>query len=146
MGARRGGKGAFLVAAFVLGTVGTTLYSEWADTFVLTWPASLYVGFRVLLSLAVWAGRQRRTLAIRLRAAAALAVFLAICVGYFKLCAAIDFPVGWFFLMGFLPSAPAAALAANQQRGWLRWVLDSVGFGVFFFAGGLLPEWKTVWG
>ena len=143
LGARSASKGAFLILSFALGAVGTTIFSDWADTFILTWPASLYVAFRAMLALAVRREKQSRTLLIRLRSTAALALFLAICAGYYKLCAAIDFPIGWCFLIGFVPAAPASALAAKQKRWWLRWLLDALGFAIFFFFGGLLPEWKS---
>ncbi len=132
----------FLTVPFLLGMVGTTIFSEWADTFVLTWPACLYVSFRTILALGVWAGNQPRTLRIRVRSGTALMVFLGICFGYYKLCAMIGYAVGWCFLIGFLPATPVAVLAAKQRRWWLRWILDTGGFTVYFWFSGLLPEWK----
>ena len=130
----------FPTTSFLLGSVGTTIFSEWADTFVLTWPASLYVSFRTILALGVRAEKQPRTLRLRLRSGAALLVFLGICFGYYKLCAIIGYAVGWVFLIGFLPAMPIAALAAKQRRWWLRWMLDALGFAVYFWSSGFMPS------
>jgi outer membrane protein assembly factor BamB len=133
----------FVATSFVLGLVGSTIYSEWAETFILTWPVCLYLSFRLILALEVWAEHQPRGLGIRLRCWGGVVVFLGICFGYYKLCAAIGYAVGWCFLVGFLPASAPAALAARQRRWWLRWLLDALGFSIYFWLSGMSPEWKS---
>lgn len=134
----------FGVVAVVLGAVGTTALGAWADVFTLTWPASLYVLFRGVVGLGVrppGAGWKRQV-APRL----ALFAFTAVCWGYYRLCLAVGFAMAWGFLAGFVPAAPFAVVATRTERAWVRWTADVLGFGVYFWASGLLPGWKAAWG
>ena len=134
---------AFPATAFGLGLVGTTIFGHWADVFVLTWPASLYVAFRLLLLVCIWAGLKPWSLRRRLVSGLAILSFIALCYGYYRLCVATGYVMGWSYLAGFLPAMPLTVLAAKTQRPWLRWVADAAGFAVYFWCSGLLPGWKS---
>jgi outer membrane protein assembly factor BamB len=136
---------AFAGMAFVLGTIGTPLFSRWMDVFILTWPAALYVAFRILIAISAWAGNEPWSLRRRGATAAALVVFLGLGYGYFRLCSATGFVIGWSFLAGFLPAMPLAAFAAKTRLRWLAGVLDLAAFVVYFWFSGLLPTWKSGW-
>jgi outer membrane protein assembly factor BamB len=140
---RFGSRNAFAVAAAILGAIGTTLYSRWADAFVLTWPASLYVAFRALLVVSVWAGVQPWSLRRRGATALALLAFVSLGYGYYRLCTATGYVMAWSFLAGFLPAMPFAAIAAKTRRRWLSRIADAVAFAIYFWFSGLLPGWKT---
>jgi hypothetical protein len=137
----------FAATAIVLGMAGTTVFSAWADAFVLTWPAALYVIFRVTLAVVAWAevqpgkGRGRPRLAARI----VTVLFVAACYGYYRLCLEVGYTMAWTFLAGFLPAAPACVVAVRSRRPWLIPVADAVGFTVFFWTSGLLPGWKDRW-
>jgi len=132
----------FGIAAFVLGACGTTALGAWADTFLLTWPVSLYVAFRGML----WLGLGQRLTGWRRQVAARLGLllFAVLCYGYFLLCMAVGYALAWGFLAGFLPAAPFAVAAVRAKRGWLRWTAEGVGFVVYFGVSGLLPGWKEL--
>jgi outer membrane protein assembly factor BamB len=138
-------KAAFVVSSFLIGLAGTTLFSAWADTFVFTWPASLYVAFRSTLAVGAWAEARPGQRRPRLAARAALLLFLTGCYGYYRLCLAVGYVMAWSFLTGFVPAAPAAIIAARTRRPWLRTFADVVGFSVYFWTSGLFPGWKAHW-
>jgi hypothetical protein len=129
----------------LLGLIGTTVFSAWADAFILTWPASLYVAFRVTLAAVVWAEARRGEQGPRLAARAVTLLFLAACYGYYRLCWEVGYVVAWGFLAGFLPAAPAAVIAARARTPWVKWSADAAAFAVYFWASGLLPGWKDRW-
>ncbi|OWK44478.1 PQQ-binding-like beta-propeller repeat protein [Fimbriiglobus ruber] len=133
----------FVVAAAGLGVVGTTLFSRWADTFVLTWPAALYVAFRLTVAASRWAGSRPLTLRTRLASGPVTAAFLALCYGYYRLCTATGYVMAWGFLIGFLPAAPAAALADRCKNRWVRLGVEGLGFTIYFWTSGLFPGWKA---
>jgi hypothetical protein len=135
----------FAVAAFMLGAAGTTIYSMWADTFVLTWPAALWVFFRVALAAGARARLQPANRRARLLARVSLVLFLALCYGYYRLCIAVGYFMAWSFLAGFLPAAPAALVAARARNRWLRAAGDAAGFAIYFWTSGMLPGWKSRW-
>lgn len=134
--------GAFTAVAFLLGLVGTTAFSAWSGTFVLTWPAALYVAFRLLLAAGAWASRPEATWRARLLARLALVAFLVLCYGYYLLCLAVGYVMAWGFLAGLLPAAPLAVIASRGRAVWLRGTADAIGFAVYFWLSGLLPGWK----
>jgi outer membrane protein assembly factor BamB len=133
----------FALAAFVLGLVGTTVFSAWADTFVLTWPASLYVAFRVTLAVVVWAEAHPVNERPRLIPGAVTLAFVLLCWGYYQLCLAVGYVMAWAFLAGFLPAAPAAVVSARGRRWWLRLPAEAAAFTVYFWVCGLVPAWKS---
>jgi len=134
----------FVVLAFTLGAIGTTVVGTWFGTFAWTWPVSLYVAFRVVLTIGLdrtvhgW----RRQLIGRL----ALLLFIAICYGYYRLCMAVGFAMAWGFLLGFVPALPLALFANRIANPKLRWLLDGLGFAVYFWTSALFPGYKTEWG
>jgi hypothetical protein len=110
---------------------------------VLTWPAAVYVAFRVTVGLGVWSrGRSRRA---RLAARAGLVLFAALCYGYFELCLAAGYVMAWGFLAGLLPALPLVVVAAGARNRWVRAAAEAAGFVVYFWASGLLPGWKERW-
>jgi len=133
----------FGLVSFALGLIGTKLYGHWADAFVFTWPVCMYVAFRTLLIVSVWAGEQPWSLRRRGITALALLAFLTLGYAYYRLCLATGFVMGWCFLAGFLPAMPVAAIAAKTNRRWLRFASDAVAFGIYFWCSGLLPAWKV---
>jgi outer membrane protein assembly factor BamB len=137
--------GAFVAAAVLIGLAGTTVFSSWADAFVLTWPAALYAVFRLTLAVVVWAEARPGQRRPRLAARAPVFLLLAICYGYYRLCVEVGYVMAWGFLAGFLPAAPAAVVAARSNRRWVRALADIAGFGIYFWASGLLPGWKDRW-
>ncbi len=136
---------AFAVLAMLLSLAGTPLFSTWADTFVFTWPASLYIAFRLLLAWITWVEAQPKKKRLRWASRLLTLLFLAFCVGYFLLCQAIGYTLAWSFLAGFLPAAPAAILAARARRWWIKVLAEIVAFAAFFWVAGLLPTWKDRW-
>lgn len=137
---RQAGAG-FAVLAFVLGAAGTTAVGAWLDTFALTWPVSLYVAFRVTLAI----GRDRAAGGWRhqILARLALALFVALCYGYYRLCMAVGYAVAWGFLGGFVPASPVALAANRVGSRRIRWLLDAIGFAVYFWTSAYLPGWKA---
>jgi outer membrane protein assembly factor BamB len=144
-GAKKWFSTTYAISAFLLGLVGTSVFSIWADTFVLTWPASLYVAFRVTLAVVVWAEPRPVQRRRRLLARGVTLLFLALLYGYYRLCVEMGYPMAWGFLAGFLPAAPMAVLAARSQRSWLVVLADITAFAVYFWVSGLLPGWKDRW-
>jgi hypothetical protein len=145
LGVARLGRGVlwiFAGAAFLLGLLGTTLVSPWANAFVLTWPVSLYVAFRGTLGVVAWV--EAKPIASRPRWISRLATvaFVAICYGYYHVCLAIGYVMAWGFLGGFLPAAPFAVVAARVRNPWGWFLSEAVAFSVYFWASGLIPGAK----
>ena len=135
----------FATAAFLFGLAGTTVLSMWTDAFVLTWPVSLFVAFRVTLGVVVWTEAQPPKLRPRWLSRMVTLLFLAICFGYYHLCLAVGYVMAWGFLAGFLPAAPAAILSVRARKPWLRPLADIVAFTVYFWVSGMTPAWKARW-
>jgi hypothetical protein len=130
----------FVLTTFTFGAMGTTAIGYWLDTFAWTWPVSLYVAFRAVLALGFdrAAHGWRRQLAGR----SALLSFVAMCYGYYRLCVVVGYAMAWGFLLGFVPALPFAVLASRTSNARLRWLLDIVGFVVYFWASALFPSVK----
>jgi hypothetical protein len=133
---------AFVALSFVLGIAGTRFCSEWADAFILTWPASLYVAFRLTLTVVVWAEPRPPQRRRRMIARGVMLLFLGLCFGYYQLCLLTGYVMAWGFLAGILPAAPVAVVAAYSRRWWLTMPAEAVAFTVYFWVSGLLPGWK----
>jgi hypothetical protein len=133
----------FAIIAFSLGAIGTTVLGKWADTFVLTWPVSLYVAFRGVVWLGI--GRSSAGWRHQLMARLVLVLFIGFCYGYYQLCVAVGYAMAWGFLAGFLPAVFFAVAAVKARRTWVRWAFDGIGFAVYFWVSGLLPGWKAAW-
>jgi outer membrane protein assembly factor BamB len=135
----------FVGAAVLLGLAGTSLFSVWANAFVFTWPAALYVAFRVTLAVIVWAEAKAEKKVPRRVSRVVTLLFLAAGYGYYRLCLAVGYVMGWAFLAGFLPAAPFAIVAARVRSWWVSVLADSMAFSVFFWVAGLLPGLKEEW-
>jgi outer membrane protein assembly factor BamB len=135
----------FATTAFLFGLLGTTFASAWADTFILTWPASLYVAFRVTIGVVVWVEARPREARPRWVSRVVTLAFLGCCGGYYWACQSVGYLMGLGFLAGFLPAASAPIVAARTRNWWQRGIADVVGFTAYFWISGLLPGWKDHW-
>jgi outer membrane protein assembly factor BamB len=138
---RRYAVAVFAILAFVLGAAGTTAIGAGLDMFALTWPVSLYVAFRA--TLAIGRDRAARGWRHQILARLALALFIALCYGYYRLCLAVGFPLAWGFLGGYVPALPIALVANRVWSQRLRWLLDVISFAVYFWISAYLPGWKA---
>jgi outer membrane protein assembly factor BamB len=138
---RRYGVTTFALLAFVLGAVGTTAIGTWFDAFVLTWPVSLYVAFRGTIALGL--DRTARGWRHQVLARLALVLFVALCYGYYRLCTAVGYAMAWGFLGGFVPALPVAVIASRAGNPKTRWLLDVIGFAVYFLTSASIPGWKA---
>jgi outer membrane protein assembly factor BamB len=133
------------LTAFVLGAVGTHVLTAALGVFVFTWPAALFVVFQLTVVSVLPAADPKR--ASRLTSSIAVAAFAALCVGYFLLCRSLFVVTGYGFLVGFLPAAPFAVLAARRFRrdgicfAAIAWSVAA--FTVYFWASGLFAIWRT---
>ncbi len=128
---------------FVLGALGTTLISNWAHSFVFTWPVSIFIAFQATVGemdgrAARHAGRRRW------RAVLVLCGFVVSCVVYFLVCRRLSLVFEWVFLCGFVAALPLtlAGRYAFQGRRW-SWLWETIAtaaaFTAFFwFAAGVL--------
>ncbi len=132
---------AFAVPAFALGAAGTTAVGAWFDAFVLTWPVSLYVAFRGTIALGL--DRTARGWRHHVGARLALVLFVALCYGYYRLCMAVGFALAWGFLGGFASALPLAVVANRVENQRIRWLLDALGFAVYFWTSASIPGWKA---
>ena len=132
----------FLITAFLLGALGTTLLGHWQQEYLLTWPASLYVAFRGTLALALWANITQTPRA-RWSSRAAVVTLLGLAWGYYQLCFFTGYVMAWAFLGGFGPAAIFILGAEYVRRPLLRWSLEIAAFTVYFWTSGLLPNLKS---
>lgn len=137
---RRHGMAVFALLAFTLGAIGTTAMGAWFDTFVLTWPVSLYVAFRGTIALGL--DRTARGWRHQILGRLALTLFVALCYGYFRLCMAVGYAVAWGFLGGFVLALPIAVIANRVERSIIRWPLEVLSFAVYFWISAFIPGWK----
>ena len=133
----------FVVLAFSLGVIGTTVIGSWFDTFIWTWPISLYIAFRSVITLGL--DRTKTGWRHQLSARLALLLFIALCYGYYRLCMAVGFAMAWGFLGGFVPALPLAAFANRVTNPKIRWLFEVLGFVVYFWTSGLIPACKAAW-
>jgi hypothetical protein len=138
--------GIFWALSLLLGLVGTTVFSGLTDSFILTWPASMFVAFQMTLLTISWAERQANRTKARWIARLVTILFLALCLGYYQLCKVLGIVMGWSFLIGFVPAWPFSVLAARSQYRqrtlWLQALWALLAFTVYFWLSGLLPAWK----
>ncbi len=133
---------AFLASAFLLGLSGTSLYSIVADQFILTWPISLYLVFRITVGVIGWAESQAVKKPARWLSRGMVCLLIASGYGYYRLCLVTGYVMAWGFLIGFLPAAPLAMIASRISDRRKRILMDLLAFAVYFFASGMFPEWK----
>jgi outer membrane protein assembly factor BamB len=135
---------AFGSSAIALGVVGTTLYSELWDTFVFTWPATMFVAFQTMVQVGVTVGGQSTSSKWRWAIRGLMLAFLGLCVGYYFICRKLGIVVGWGFLLGFLPAFPASVLAARLEKKSMSAaaLVMALAFVLYFWGSGLLTMWK----
>lgn len=141
----------FLVFAFVLGAIGTTLLSRCRDDFVFTWPVCLFVAFHVVIRGTYRAQNGAKSRANLFRNILVLSFFVAVCGIYFLLCRRLSLVFEWTFLCGFLGAVPFLMLAqvGNARRHLViiwQMVTISLAFAAFYWSSVLVLVWKTVVG
>jgi outer membrane protein assembly factor BamB len=134
----------FVFFAFSLGAIGTTVIGTCFDTFVWTWPVSLYIAFLGVIALGL--DRAAHGWRHQIFARLALILFIAFCFGYYRFCMAVGYAMGWGFLFGLAPAMPFGVIANRIANHKLRWLLDGLGFVVYFWSSGLIPACKAAWG
>ena len=127
--------------AFVLGAAGTTAIGATFGSFVLTWPVCLYATFRGVMSLGL--NRAASGWQHEVSARLMLVAFAGLCYGYYSLCMAVGYAMGWGFLGGFGVSWPLAWVAERSKSRTRRWLGEATGFAVWFWVSGLIPGWKA---
>ncbi len=141
------GRAAFWVIAFVFGILGTPIFNRWAGPFVFTWPVCLFVAHQVALNMIVSVNQSSRPTRGRWWSLASVALFLAVCVGYYLACRRLSLATEWAFLVGFLPSWPAAVPTAYRFSRRPRPTVDTVclwlSFTLFFWGVGALLLWQA---
>jgi outer membrane protein assembly factor BamB len=142
--ARRAGWLAFGSSSIALGMVGTTLYSELWDTFVFTWPVSMFVAFQTMVQTSVHSGRQSANSRFRWGIRALMLIFVALCIGYYLICRKLGIVVGWGFLFGFLPAFPASVLVARLEKRStpVAQLMLTLAFVLYFWGSGIFTMWK----
>ncbi len=133
--------------AFILGFVGSNLFGTLWDSFLFTWPASLYAAFHLTLLACWWAEHHSSPTRARWWARLAILGFLLVGYGYFELCQTIGMFIAWSFLIGFLPGFPLTLLAVRAERKlqpcWVIALWTLLAFTVFFWSCQGLLLWKT---
>jgi len=139
-------QGVFWSSAFLFGLIGTSVFSEYWDTFVLTWPAALFVAYQVTTTVIAGIERQTERRKLRWLSRFVVLVFLGLCLGYYELCKMAGIVMGWTFLVGFLPASPFTLLVAWSQvkrKSFLvQLVCALLAFTVYFWSSGLFVGWK----
>jgi len=135
---------AFGSSAIGLGMVGTTLYSELWDTFVFTWPASLFIVFQTMVQTSVQVGRRSTRFRWRWGMRALMLAFAALCLGYYLVCRKLGIVVGWGFLFGFLPAFPVSVLAGRLEKKSTPAapLVLTLAFVLYFWGSGIFTMWK----
>jgi len=145
--ARPIGRGVFWAAAFVLGIAGTPVLNRLQPAFVFTWPVCLFAAHQVALNLVVTGSRSAGAARRRWVALGATLVLVGVCLGYYAACRRLSMAIEWVFLMGFLPSWPAALPAAYRLRpdrpAWREALWAAAGFTLFYWAAGAIVLWRA---
>ena len=114
----------FCAVALLAGTAGTTALGHVVGTFVLTWPAALFMALQITVAVISWAERRPEAArhAARRWSRLTVVLFLTVCLGYYELCKGVGLATGWTFLTGFLPAYPLVVLVvcARRRSIWLR--------------------------
>jgi outer membrane protein assembly factor BamB len=144
--ARRAGRLAFWGLAFVLGLLATPVFSRLFQTFVFTWPLSLFVTQQMAFGTILWARRRESTARVSLLPLVAGFAVVTVCLSYFQLCRGLGLAPLWLFLLGFLPSWPVAIPAAYRlaRRGSLASDLlwTWAGFSLYFASCAAYILWR----
>jgi outer membrane protein assembly factor BamB len=147
----------FRSISIILGVLGTTFLSRWADDFYFTWPLVLAMVFETLVfqtslsrrtnsgdesqaSAPYWNNRwSGRLLAV---------AFVMICLIYFLACRRLNLATEWSFLVGFPAAVPflllarSSALKQNRYTWLSEWVLTAVAFTAYYWLGAGVILWK----
>jgi hypothetical protein len=135
------------VIAFVLGAVGTTLFSHAVNDFVFTWQTCLFVAFLPIVSLVRWQNNTTEPTS-RWRSYLLVAVFVLVCLAYFLVCRRLSLVFEWAFLFGFPAAVPFALLArrfAARAGAWQRLpelLLQGVAFTAFYWSSVAILWWR----
>jgi outer membrane protein assembly factor BamB len=111
---RRAARAAFWSVAAVLGVVGTPLVRWVGGPFVFTLPVTVFAAYQAVVTAAVRAVQRPDETRARWLARGAVLGLLILCAGYFVLCWRLGLASEWAFLLGFVPSFPAAAATARR--------------------------------
>jgi outer membrane protein assembly factor BamB len=122
----------------VLGVLGTTYVSHWANDFVFTWPVSIFIAFQA----SVWETGPRaieRSLTQKICAAGVICVFIASCLLYFLVCRRLSLVFEWVFLCGFAGALPFVLAGrfwfADRRWSWLWEVtMTAAAFTAFYWS------------
>jgi outer membrane protein assembly factor BamB len=144
--ARRAARIVFWAALAAGGVIATPIFNRLGDEFVFTWPVVLFVAQQVVLTSVVAAAKMpNRIRSIRICLAASI-MFFAVCLLYFDACRRLDLAMQWVFLIGFLPSWPAAVPAAyllrRDLRPWCDVVLAPAAFSAYFWGSAAFVAWR----
>lgn len=132
--------------AYVGGMLGTTLLSAWSQTFVFTWPISIFVTLQALM----WEVRARTkpgtetTPTNPWRARIALLLFLVSGLAYFLVCRRLSLVFEWVWLCGYAGAIPFSLIGqklfpAERWNAGGEAAVTSVAFsGFYWFAAAIL--------
>jgi outer membrane protein assembly factor BamB len=135
--------GTFWLTAFVLGIAATPVLSTRLESFVCTWPASLYAALAVTLRATVRAERRPDRRRARWEARGVILLFVGVVLGYYSLCKAVGLMTLWAFIPGFLPALVFAVPAAKVRWRPVALACDVCGFAAYFWVSGLGIGWRA---
>ena len=138
----------FWIAAFVGGSLGTTLISRWYGDFVFTWPVCIFVAFQAAIAESRSRASNSAGHSSRLRSFATLLLLFASCLAYFLLCRRLSLVFEWVFLCGFIAAAPFSIVGSMwfQDRTWRpAWegMLTLLAFASFYWASAAILIFKA---
>ncbi len=135
----------FLLLAFLVGILGTTIFGRWLGVFYFSWPVALFIIFECVVCQLQ--SRDAKAEVHPWRARFWLLVFLAICFLFFWLCRRLSLAFEWAFLLGFPFSIPflwieKASVQRKEEFSAKQWLCSAFGFSVFYWAGAAVIMWK----
>jgi outer membrane protein assembly factor BamB len=143
---RLGSRTLFWSLLIILGAAGTALFNRFSNGFVFTWPVVLFAVHQLTLAAVVWAPRQANHRRAKAVVIVAVLCFFATCLIYFDLCRRVDLAVQWVFLIGLIPSWPAAVPAAysmcHDRPPWRDFVWALLSFTLFFWSTAAVIAWR----
>ena len=144
--ARRVARIVFWSTLTVGGVIATPIFNRLGVEFIFTWPVVLFAAQQaVLTSVVASAKMSSRARSVRLRLVSTV-LFFAACLLYFDICRRLDLAMQWVFLIGFLPSWPAAVPAAyllsRDTRPWCDVMLAVIVFSTYFWGSTAFIAWR----
>lgn len=106
------GRVVFWSVLCVLGIAATAIGNRLTNSFIFTWPVSIFAIHQFLLVCIVISQRDRENAKRQRITIVAVIIFILTALAYFALCRSLDLAVLWIFLMALLPSWIAAVPAA----------------------------------